>query len=100
MAVIHHTSCGTRFLADDGFRRSFAGRIGADETELAEAAVTDAIQSVRRDVEKLLASPLVPTRVAVSGHCTTSRPGWSRRSFPSQSEYPDRAPHLDHHDAV
>jgi carbonic anhydrase len=68
VAVIHHTSCGTRFLADDAFRRSFAARIDADETELAAAAVTDPIQSVRRDVEKLLASPLVPSRVTVSGH--------------------------------
>ncbi len=32
------------------------------------AAVTDPVQSVRRNVEKLLASPLVPSRVAVSGH--------------------------------
>jgi carbonic anhydrase len=68
VAVIHHTACGTGFLADDAFRRSFAVRIDADEAELAEAAVTDPIQSVGRDVEKLLASPLVPSRVAVSGH--------------------------------
>jgi carbonic anhydrase len=68
VAVIHHTSCGTRFLADDDFRRSFAARIDADETELAAAAVTNPIESIRRDVEKLLASPLVPSRVAVSGH--------------------------------
>ena len=53
-------------MADDAFRRSFAGRIDADETDLEEAAVTDPIQSVRRDVEKLLASSLVPSRVAVS----------------------------------
>lgn len=48
--------------------KPFAGRIDADETELAAAAVTDPVQSVRRDVEKLLASPLVPSQVAVSGH--------------------------------
>jgi carbonic anhydrase len=68
VAVVHHTSCGTRFLADDAFRRSFASRIDADETELAAAAVTDPIQSVRRDVEKLATSPLVPSRMTVSGH--------------------------------
>lgn len=68
VAVIHHTSCGTGFLADDDFRRSFAARIDANETELVAAAVSDPIQSVKRDVEKLLASPLLPTRVAVSGH--------------------------------
>jgi carbonic anhydrase len=68
VAVIHHTSCGTGLLADDAFRRSFAARIDADETELAAAAVTDPVESVRRDVEKLLASPLVPSQFAVSGH--------------------------------
>jgi carbonic anhydrase len=68
VAVIHHTACGTRFLADDVFRRRFAARIDADETGLAAAAVTDPIESVKRDVAKLLASPLVPSRVAVSGH--------------------------------
>ena len=68
VAVIHHTSCGTGLLADDDFRLSFAARIDVDETELAAAAVSDPIQSVSRDVEKLLASPLVPSRVSVSGH--------------------------------
>ena len=68
VAVIHHTACGTGFLADDDFRRTFAARIGAGEAELAGTAVTDPVVSVRDDVEKLLASPLVPDRVAVSGH--------------------------------
>ncbi|MDH3681372.1 MAG: carbonic anhydrase [Acidimicrobiia bacterium] len=68
VAVIHHTACGTGLLADDNFRHSFANRIDTDETQLAEAAVTDPTQSVRRDVDRLLASPLVPGRVRVSGH--------------------------------
>ena len=68
VAVIHHTGCGTAFLGDDDFRHSFADRIDADETELAETAVVDPVQSATHDVERLLASPLVPDRVAVSGH--------------------------------
>lgn len=68
IAVIHHTSCGTGLLADDDFRRSFAARIDADEAELAAAAVNDPLESVRRDVEKLRTSLLIPSRVAVSGH--------------------------------
>src|ERR1700739_1167073 len=35
-AVIHHTQCGTGALADDGFRRRYAERIGADESALRE----------------------------------------------------------------
>lgn len=68
VAVLHHTACGSGFLADDGFRRRFVARIGADEGELTTQAVTDPTQSVRADVDRLAASPLVPDRVSVSGH--------------------------------
>ena len=68
VAVIHHTECGSGFLADDDFRRGFADRVGASEQELAAQAVTDPAQSVLADVEALLASPLLPGRMSVSGH--------------------------------
>ncbi len=68
VAVIHHTACGTGFLADEHFRRTFAARIDVEEAELAGTAVIDPVASVRDDVEKLLASPLVPDRVKASGH--------------------------------
>lgn len=68
VAVIHHTSCGTAFLADDTFRQGLAKRISAEESELAETAVTDPMQSIQSDIDKLLASPMVPERVMVSGH--------------------------------
>ena len=68
VAVIHHTQCGTGFLADEGFRHSFADRIGADEAVLAAIAVTDPEATVRSDVELLRSSPLLSTRISVSGH--------------------------------
>ncbi len=68
VAVIHHTECGSGFLADDDFRRGFADRVGASEQELATQAVTDPAQSVLADVEALLASPQLPGRMSVSGH--------------------------------
>jgi hypothetical protein len=37
---VHHTQCGTRFLADNKFRRGFADLIGADDVVLAREAVT------------------------------------------------------------
>ena len=86
VAVIHHTACGTGFLADDDFRRSFAARVDADEAELAAAAVTDPIQSVRLDVEKLLASALVPERVAVSGHVYDVETGLVETIVPAEVE--------------
>ena len=68
VAIIHHTECGTGFLADHEFRHNFADRIGASEQELGAQAVTDPTQSVMADVETLLASRLLPGRVSVSGH--------------------------------
>ena len=68
VAVIHHTQCGTGFLADEGVRRGFAERIGADEALLAAMAVTDPEATVRSDVELLRSSPLLSARISVSGH--------------------------------
>ena len=68
VAVIHHTSCGSGFLADDQFRRTYADRIGKDQRRLEELAVTDPAASVRSDAERLLRSPALPSRVSVSGH--------------------------------
>lgn len=68
VAVVHHTGCGTGLLADETFRRTFADRIGVDADELAGRAVTDPAQTVDVDVALLRSSPLLPSRVSVSGH--------------------------------
>lgn len=68
VAVIHHTDCGTGFLADAGFRSAFAARTGLDEAVLAEEAVVDPVATIRADVERLLSSPKVPPQISVSGH--------------------------------
>src|SRR5215475_6143540 len=39
VAVVHHTQCGSGFLADDEFRGRYAHLIGADESDLREVAV-------------------------------------------------------------
>ncbi len=67
-AVIHHTQCGTGALADDGFRRRYAERIGAEESTLRERAVLDPEATVTTDVERLRAAPAISPRVRVSGH--------------------------------
>jgi carbonic anhydrase len=66
VAVIHHTQCGSGALADDSFRRTYAQRIGADESTLHDHAVLDPAATVARDVERLRAA--VAARVGVSGH--------------------------------
>jgi carbonic anhydrase len=68
VAVIHHTQCGTGFLADPGFRREASETTGADEAALEATAVADPHITVKADVERLLASPLLPPQMSVSGH--------------------------------
>ncbi|WIY01149.1 hypothetical protein QRX60_45140 [Amycolatopsis mongoliensis] len=70
VAIVHHTQCGTGLLADAAFRRSFADRTGGGDAVLAERAVTDPVATVRRDVGKLLADPLMTSEVlaSVSGY--------------------------------
>jgi carbonic anhydrase len=68
IAVIHHTQCGTGFLADPGFRREACDVTGADEGALQDSAVADPHTTVLVDVERLLNSPLLPPTMTVSGH--------------------------------
>src|SRR5262249_1105265 len=68
VAVVHHTQCGAGALADATFRRSYAQRIGADESELRDQAVLDPAATVTSDVRRLRSASPVPPRVPVSGH--------------------------------
>jgi carbonic anhydrase len=67
LAVIHHTDCGSGFLADEQLRHDFAQR-GFDEDALAKLPVTDPEQTVRTDVDLLRKDSRVSSRIAVSGH--------------------------------
>jgi carbonic anhydrase len=68
VAVIHHTQCGAGALADDGFRRRYAERIGAEESTLREHAILDPAATVTSDVERIRSAPAISPRVSVSGH--------------------------------
>ena len=68
VAVIHHTQCGTGFLADTAFRQQAAEATGLPEAALAASAVADPHATVKADVEHLLTSPLLSPKVSVSGH--------------------------------
>ena len=68
VAVVHHTQCGTGFLADPGFRHRAAESTGMPEAALEAAVVADPDASVRADVERLLAVPSLSPQVSVSGH--------------------------------
>ena len=68
VAIIHHTQCGTSFLADPEFRRRAAEATGLSEAVLEASAVADPHTTVKADVERLLTSPLLSPKVSVSGH--------------------------------
>jgi carbonic anhydrase len=68
VAVVHHTQCGTSFLADPGFRHQAAEATGLSEAALEASAVADPHTTVKADVERLLTSPLLSPKVSVSGH--------------------------------
>ncbi len=68
VAVVHHSQCGTHFLADEKFRRGFADLIGCDDAALAAEAVTDPEQTVRFDVELIRSATVLPDTITVSGH--------------------------------
>ena len=68
VAVVHHTQCGTGFLADPSFRRLAAAATGLAEAALEASAVADPRTTVKDDVERLLTSPLLSPKVSVSGH--------------------------------
>jgi carbonic anhydrase len=67
VAVVHHTQCGTGFLADPSFRQQAAEATGLPEAAL-EASAVAAHTTVKADVERLLTSPLLSPKASISGH--------------------------------
>jgi carbonic anhydrase len=65
--VIHHTDCGTRLLEDPALRHGFAERSGYDEGMLSRLPATVPADTVRADVQKILAAPQISPRITVSG---------------------------------
>jgi carbonic anhydrase len=68
VAIIHHTQCGTAFLADPTFRHQAAEATGVPEARLQASVVVDPNTTVRQDVERLRNSPLLSPKVSVTGH--------------------------------
>jgi carbonic anhydrase len=87
VAVIHHTQCGAGALSDEGFRRRYAERIGADESVLLEHAVLDPVATVMHDVELLRSADSVSSRIAVSGHVYDVVDGQVETVIPAASVY-------------
>jgi len=89
VAVIHHTQCGTSFLADAGYRHRAAEATGLSEAALEASAVADPHATVRADVELLLTSPSLSPKVSVSGHVYDIATG--RVTITVDARYPERS---------
>jgi carbonic anhydrase len=89
VAVIHHTQCGTGFLADPGFRQQAAAATGRSEAALEASAVADPHATVKADVQRLLGSALLSPEVSVSGHVYDIATG--RVTTAIDARYPERA---------
>src|SRR5215467_9391345 len=90
VAVVHHTQCGTGFLADPGFRHRAAEETGLAETALEASAVADPHTTVKADVERLLTAPNLSPKVSVSGHVYDIDTGRVTTVFDAQ--FPNGAP--------
>ena len=88
VAIVHHTQCGTGFLADPAFLRQAAEATGLSEAGLRAGAVDDPYATVVADVERLLASPLLSPKVSVSGHVYEVATG--RVSTVVEARHPER----------
>jgi carbonic anhydrase len=68
VAIVHHTQCGTAFLADPMFRHQASEATGVPEARLEASVVVDPYTTVRQDVARLRGSRLISPKVSVSGH--------------------------------
>lgn len=73
--VIHHTDCGMLGLSDEEFRRKLESEVGVDTSHIDFLAFADLEQSVRDDVARVEADPLIPDGVIVRGFVYDVRTG-------------------------
>jgi len=67
VVVIHHTDCGMLTFSNDDLRTKVKQELQADADHIDFLPFKDLEQSVRDDVAKLKASPLIPKNVDISG---------------------------------
>lgn len=75
IVVIHHTDCGMLTFTNDDLRGILAERLNADAGDIDFLPFPEVEQSVRDDVGTILASPLIPEQIPVSGFVYDVRSG-------------------------
>ena len=62
------SDCGFEHLANPELQQALSRNLGLDKSEFAALANADHTESIRRDIERLRRSSLVPNELTVSGH--------------------------------
>lgn len=65
--VIHHTDCGAQTFTNEGFAQQLKADLGVDVEGQDFLPFTDVEDSVREDIQRLKASPLIPDDIIISG---------------------------------
>jgi len=73
--VIHHTDCGMLTFTNEQLREQLANDLGADASGIDFRPFSDVDASVRRDLETIRASPLIPNDIPVRGFVYDVRSG-------------------------
>ncbi|MDA2919190.1 carbonic anhydrase [Desulfobacterota bacterium AH_259_B03_O07] len=68
LAIIQHTDCGYERLANPELQQALSRNLGVDKAEFGALANADHPETIRKDIERLHRSPLVPNELVVSGH--------------------------------
>ncbi len=75
VVVIHHTDCGMLTFSNDELRRQLATETGADASAIDFLPFTDLEASVREDVRRIRASPVIDAAIPVAGFIYDVRTG-------------------------
>jgi carbonic anhydrase len=75
VVVIHHTDCGMLTFTNEQLRDKIRQGLGADASQIDFLPFRDLEDSVRRDVETVRNSPLIPKDIPVSGFIYDVRNG-------------------------
>ncbi len=67
IVVLHHTDCGAQTFTNEAFATQLQRDLGVDMHGHDFLPFNDIEESVREDVAKLHASPLIPNDVVISG---------------------------------
>jgi carbonic anhydrase len=73
--VIHHTDCGMLTFTNDDLRHKLTQETGADCSEIDFLPFPDLEQSVRDDVQRIVASPFIAKDIPVAGYIYDVRSG-------------------------